>query len=264
MHSSNFRLLLTYGVMGVGALFLLLSLNPTRFVSNGENLVVFTWFEGVKSTPLEPGFHFVTPFITTTHPFDIKTQALTWKDNDDSSTYAPRILALSRDGQEIRAEVTLQFRVSNSPLLFNSLGLNYIDQIAPFVQSTIVSETSAFAAQDLYSTKRPILQAQIRERVSSHLNSFGITVLDLLLRDVTFDPDFVSAIESKTIAENQLAKKSYEIQQARQDARTTISQAAAEAGKLQAKANALKENPQYLDVVRSSVYGDTLDTLIKK
>lgn len=264
MHNSNLRHWLSYGALGIGALFLLLSLNPTRFVSNGENLVVFTWFEGVRSTPLEPGFHIVAPFITTTYPFDIKTQALTWKNNDDHSTYAPRILALSRDGQEIHAEVTLQFRVSNPALLFKSLGLNYIDQIAPFVQSTIVSETSAFAAQDLYSTKRPVLQAQIRERVSSYLNGFGITVLDLLLRDVSFDPDFVAAIESKTIAENQLAKKSYEIQQARQDARSTISQAAAEAGKLQAKANALKDNPQYLDVVRSSVYGDTLETLVKK
>ncbi|MFQ3679610.1 MAG: prohibitin family protein, partial [Pseudanabaenaceae cyanobacterium] len=70
------------------------------------------------------------------------------------------------------------------------------------------------------------------------------------------------AIEAKTIAENQLSQKEFEIQQARQDARTVISRAEAEAGELRAKADALTRNPKYLDVVKSGVFGDTLDTLV--
>ncbi|MGK7943130.1 MAG: prohibitin family protein [Microcystaceae cyanobacterium] len=250
-------------ILGGGFLFFLASLNPTRFVDNGQNLVVFSWFNGVKSQALEPGFHLVTPVVTATYPFDVKTQALTWKDND-TSAYSSRLIALSQDGQQIRSEVTLQFRVIDAPTVFNTLGLDYLDRIAPIVRSVIVSETANFSAQDLYSTQRPILQAQIREKLVSYLEPYGIYVLDLLLRDVSFQPEFVQAIEGKTIAENRLAQKSFEIEQARQDARTTIAKAEAEAGKLKAKANALNNNPQYLDVVKAGVYGETLDVLVTK
>jgi regulator of protease activity HflC (stomatin/prohibitin superfamily) len=257
---------LVLGAVGCMAFVVLVKLNPSRFVQNGENLVVFSWFEGVKPQALGPGFHVVTPLISTTYPFDIKTQALTWKEDvtQDKSIYGPRLIALSQDGQEIRLEVTLQYRVVDAPLVFSTLGPDYINRIAPIVRSVIVSETAGFSAQDLYSTQRPILQAKIREQLSSYLNKFGISVLDFLLRDVSFSEDFVQVIEAKTIAENQLAQKSFEIEQARQEARTTIAEAQAEAGKLKAKANALTNNPKYLDVVRSNVFGETLDTLVTK
>lgn len=252
---------LPQAIMAGGVLALIILTNPFRFVGNGQNLVVFSWIGGVRPTALQPGFHFVFPVVTSTYPFDVKTQALTWKDQDPSA-YGPRLISLSRDGQEIRSEVTLQFQVVDAPKVFNALGPSYVERIAPIVQSVIVSETAAFSGQDLYSTQRPLLQGQIRERVSSYLEEFGIQVFDLLLRDVQFDPDFVQAIEAKTIAENRLAKKEFEIEQARQEARSTIATAQAEAGKIQAKADALKENPEYLDVVKAEVLGQTLEVLV--
>ncbi|NJK61378.1 MAG: prohibitin family protein [Synechococcaceae cyanobacterium SM2_3_1] len=254
---------LPQALVGGGILVVLLSTNPFRFVENGQNLVVFSWFSGVQSSPLQPGFHVITPVVTSTYPFDIKTRALTWKDQD-ATAYGPRLVSLSRDGQVIRSEVTLQFRVSDPARVFTVLGPDpiYEDRIAPIVRSVIASETAAFSAQALYSTERPVLQAQIRERLSTYLQEFGITVIDLLLRDVTFDPDFVAAIEAKTIAENQLAQKEFEIEEARQNARSTVAAAQGEAGRLEAKADALNQNPEYLNVVKSGVLGDTLDTLI--
>jgi prohibitin 2 len=244
-------------------LVLLYSLNPFRFVGNGENLVVFSWFGGIQKQALEPGAHVILPAVSETVSFDVKTQALTWKDSAEEA-YGPRITVLTRDGQQIGAEVTLQFVVADAPKVYETLGTDYIDRIAPIVRSVISSEASGFVAQDLYSTKRPALQAQVRERIATDLSQYGISVTDFLLRDVSFDKDFVSAIEAKTIAENQLAKKSYEIDQATQEAKTNISAAQAEAGRLAAKADALTKNPQYLRVVQSAVLGETLDTLVTR
>jgi regulator of protease activity HflC (stomatin/prohibitin superfamily) len=250
----------------VGFLGLVLVNSPVRFVGNGENLVVFSWFGGVQPQPLQPGFHWVMPLITTTFTFDVKTQALTWKGDPTQppaeDVQDTRILILTRDGQQIGAEVTLNFVVSDPVKLINTLGPEYIDRIIPIGRSVVASEAAGFAAQDIYSTKRPILQAHIREQISQDLTQYGITVQDLLLRDVAFDKDFVAAIEAKTIAENELGKKAFEIDQSRQDARTVVLQAEAEAGKLSAKANALNENPDYLRVVKSRVLGETLETLV--
>lgn len=252
-------------VVAGGVLLLAASSNPFRFVENGQNLVVFSWFGGIDETPLKPGFHIVTPLTTETYGFDVKTRALSWID-DDASAYGPRLVALSQDGQEIRVEITLQYRVVDPPTVFARLGseADYIRRIAPVVRSVLASEAAAFSAQDLYSGGRPVLQAQVRERLAEYLQQFGIATIDLLLRDVRFDPDFVKAIEQKTIAENRLAQKEFEIEQARQDARSAIAAAEAEAGQLRAKADALTRNPQYLDVVRSDIFGSTLDVLITK
>lgn len=234
-----------------------------RFVGNGENLVVFSRLGGVKETPLQPGFHFVLPLFTSTYSFDIKTRALTWKDNDPNA-YDPRLISLSRDGQEIRLELTIQYQVISPVQTFNSLGLDYEDYIAAVVRSIVYSETGAFSAQALYSTDRSVLQAQIRELTTKPLQEQGIQVRDLLIRDVDFSAEFVKAIEAKTIAENQLAQKEFEIAQAREDARTIVSQARADAGQLKAKADALNRNPEYLEVVKSKVFGESLDTLVTK
>ncbi len=254
---------LPHAIVGAGVLMIIAVSEPFVFVQNGENRVVFSWFGGIQSEPLQPGFHFVAPVITSTVPFDIKTQALTWKD-DDPNAYGPRLVSLSQDGQEIRSEVTLQFNVSDPATVYQTLGPDYVDRLAPIVRSVIVLETAGFSAQALYSTQRPALQGQIQEKVASYAQPFGITVRELLLRDVDFDPDFVQAIEGKTIAENQLAQKEFEIEQARQDARGVIADAEAEAGQLRAKADALEQNPEYLDVVKSRVLGSTLDTLITR
>lgn len=254
---------LPQAILGGGVVLLLVITKPFVFVENGENHVVFSWFGGVQSEPLRPGFHLVPPVVTSTVPFDIKTQALTWKDNDPAA-YGPRLVSLSQDGQEIRSEVTLQFNVSDPATVYETLGPRYVDRIAPIVRSVIVLEAAGFSAQALYSTQRPALQGNIQDKVASYLQPFGITVRELLLRDVDFDPDFVSAIEAKTIAENELAQKEFEIEEARQNARGVIADAEAEAGQLKAKADALANNPEYLDVVKSRVLGSTLDTLITR
>lgn len=252
---------LPQGFAVLAGVLVVLHANPFRFVENGQNLVVFTWLGGVSRDPLPPGFHAVMPLITETVAFDIRTKAMTWKDNDPEA-YAPRLVALSRDGQEIRMEMTLNYRVVDAPQVFTTLGIDYTDRIEPIVRSVVASEASGFAAQDLYSTQRETLQARIQEQIAAYVQPFGIAVQNFLLRDVAFDPDFVAAIEAKTIAENQLARKTFEIEQAREDAKSIISQAKAEAGSLAAKATALTQNPDYLKVVQSEVLGETLETLI--
>ncbi len=253
-----------YGIaLGIGTFALLAIPSSFRFVGNGENLVVFSRLGGVQETALKPGFHFVLPLFTSTYSFDIKTRSLTWKD-DDPTAYDPRLISLSRDGQEIRLELTMQYQVTNPVQTFNSLGLDYEDYIAAIVRSVVFSETAAFSAQALYSTDRTVLQSQIRELITKPLEEKGIQVRDFLIRDVTFAPEFVKAIEAKTIAENQLAQKEFEIAQAREDARTIVSKARADAGELKAKADALNRNPEYLDVVKFRVFGESLDTLVTK
>jgi len=252
---------LPQGIALLGGLLLVLHANPFQFVENGQNLVVFTWLGGVSPDPLPPGLHLVTPLITETVAFDIRIKAMTWKD-DDPEAYAPRLVALSRDGQEIRMEMTLNYRVVDAPQVFTTLGIDYNVRIGPIVRSVVVSETAGFAAQDLYSIQREALQSRIQEQIATYMQPFGIAVQNFLLRDVAFDPDFVSAIEAKTIAENQLARKAFEIEQAREDAKSIISQAQAEAGSLAAKATALTQNPDYLKVVQSKVLGETLETLV--
>ncbi|MFQ3680013.1 MAG: SPFH domain-containing protein, partial [Pseudanabaenaceae cyanobacterium] len=100
-----------------------------RFVENGQNLVLFSRIGGLQATPLSPGFHLVWPLLSETYAFDVKTRILTWKD-DDPTAFDPRLVSLSRDGQQVRMEVSLQYRVRNPVNVFTSLGEDYEEYIA--------------------------------------------------------------------------------------------------------------------------------------
>ena len=99
-------------ILGGGILIIVINLNPFRFVANGQNLVVFSWLGGVQAAALKPGVHLIWPLISNTYEFDIKTQALTWKDNDDQA-YGPQLVSLSLVVQKSFAAVQrLQYKGS--------------------------------------------------------------------------------------------------------------------------------------------------------
>ena len=94
--------------LGCAAFLFFTIFDAFRFVDNGQNLVLFSRLSGLQEQPLQPGFHLVWPLLSETYAFDIKTRILTWKDNDPTA-FDPRLVSLSRDGQEVRMEVSLQY-----------------------------------------------------------------------------------------------------------------------------------------------------------
>ena len=127
---------------------------------------------------------------------------------------------------------------------------------------------SQFRVEEVVTTKRFELVKEIREAMASKLEENGLLLVDLILRNITFSPEYAASVEQKQIAEQQaqqakfvVESKRQEAEQARQsaqgqadavvirakgDAESRLIEAEAEAKALQLIANALRDNPDLI------------------
>jgi regulator of protease activity HflC (stomatin/prohibitin superfamily) len=145
----------------------------------------------------------------------------------------------------------------------------YTDElIRPLARGIIRDVISQFGVEQVVTSQRDEMVKQIREALTNKLAENGLTLLDFLLRNITFSPEYSASIEQKQIAEQQaqqaklvVESKRQEAEQARQtaqgaadaavirakgDADARILQAQAEAKALELIAAALKENQELL------------------
>jgi regulator of protease activity HflC (stomatin/prohibitin superfamily) len=127
---------------------------------------------------------------------------------------------------------------------------------------------SQFGVEEVITTKRFELADQIRAAMEKKLSENGLVLVDFVLRNITFSPEYAASVEQKQIAEQQAQQAAFVVEQKRQeaeqarqtaqgaadaaviraqgDADARLIQADAEAKALEMIAAALKDNPDLL------------------
>jgi regulator of protease activity HflC (stomatin/prohibitin superfamily) len=134
---------------------------------------------------------------------------------DDSLT------ALTRDGQEISMDVTVIYRIDR--LDANSVHLKWQDRyeaqfIRPSVRAIARDVVSTYTASDIYGAGRAAMQTDIDAQLGERLLEDGITLADLLVRRIGFDPEFAQSITDKQIEEQRLQRAQTEAERVRTEA----------------------------------------------
>ncbi len=181
--------------------------------------------------------------------------------------------ALSADGQEVRLDITVLYRIERGDV--NQIHLNWqnryeLDFIRPTVRAVARDVVSQFEAEAIYGEKREALGNQIEEVVSEQMKLEGLTLTSLLVRQIDFTDAFSQSIEEKQIEEQRLLRARTEAervqteasgqadaaeQAARGRANARLIEAAAEAEALRVISDQIAANPnliQYLYVANLS------------
>ncbi len=151
--------------------------------------VVYTF--GAITSQVSEGLNFVAPWkgvrVATIqvqrHPFE-------------------KLNAFSQETQDVFVKATLNIRVSPTAIqeLFRSVGPTYFEVlVAPRVAQIFKDETVKYKSVDI-APNREIIRKAVRERLENELSSRSIEVVDLLLDNIDFNPEFKKAIENKQIA----------------------------------------------------------------
>lgn len=252
---------------------LVLTLSASIKIVDAGNRGVLTHWNAVDFTqpPLEPGMHFVTPFQDNIVPVNIQVQATVEKAN-----------SASKDLQIVTTQVTVNSHPDPAGVshLYQNIGFDYSTRvIVPAIQETVKAVTAKYNAEELI-TERPAVKQEIEDAIKVRLQQFGIMTDQVSITDFDFSPDFNSAIEAKVkaqqdalTAENTVkiiqAQAQQAIAQAQGLANSTITRAE---GDKQAKIlNAegegksieiinqyLKENPQYLEWLKTQKWNGQL------
>ena len=261
-------------VVGVLALLLSSASAGMVFVSPQERGVVITAASGgFRPQALEAGLRWVVPFVETVEKYPISRQTYTMSiaplegqlQGDDS------VAARTSDGQEIFLDASVLYAIDPEEVVQLHIRWQnrYTDDLVrPLSRGIIRDVVSQFRVEEVVTSKRFEMVDQIRKNMSAKLDDNGMILVDFVLRNITFSPEYAASVEQKQIAEQQaqqarlvVEQKKQEAEQVRQsaqgladavvirakgDANARLIQAEAEAKSLLLIADALRDNPDLI------------------
>ena len=183
---------------------------------------VKTLFGKVNNTVLYSGLNFVNPLVEITE-FDVKTQNYTMASAQTEGAVQgdDAIRVLTADGLEVVMDLSVLFSVNSSdaPSILKEIGTDYLDKIVRPISSTIIRDNAvSYDAVALFSTKREEFQNAISKGIQKSFAKRGLTLQQLLVRNITLPASVKASIESKINAEQDAQKMTFVLQKEKQEA----------------------------------------------
>ncbi len=128
---------------------------------------------------------------------------------------------LSSNGLEIVLEASAWYRPKYTSLaaLHKEKGKNYLQRIIqPAIRSAARSVVGRYTPEQLYSSKRDVIQKEIFEETKKIVEKQYIDLEEILVRDVTLPPTIKDAIERKLKQEQESLEYEFRLTKASKEA----------------------------------------------
>jgi regulator of protease activity HflC (stomatin/prohibitin superfamily) len=170
---------------------------------------VLTLFGRVTGETLGEGIHLINPLKTNN---EMSVQAQTVKE----SASVP-----SSEGLMMSLDTSLIYHLNpdHAAEVFQKIGADYENIVVePTLRSAIRESTASHTANALYTGEREMVAKQIFEQVNVQLTQRGLTVENVLLRDIQLPATLKAAIEAKQQAEQESLAMNFRLQKETQEA----------------------------------------------
>ena len=192
--------------------FIFLS-NAFVTVDRGEAGVLWKRFGGgvvIDEPAMKEGFHLVAPW-NKVDIYNVRQQNEFIRDMD----------VLSSNGLEIKLDVSVLYQPNFDELglLHKTKGENYLDVvIIPELRSAARSIVGRYTPEQLYSSKRDVIQQEIFAEVLKAAGRQHVQINAVLVRDVTLPPSIKGAIERKLKQEQESLEYEFRLVKASKEA----------------------------------------------
>jgi prohibitin 2 len=256
----------------IGFIMLVVVLAASIKIVEAGNRGVLLKFGAVDtSVSLAEGIHFVTPFRDNVIQMEVRTQKI-----------VENAASASRDLQDVSTQVALNYHINpdTAQILYRQLGFDYANRVvSPAIQESVKQVTARFNAENLI-TNRETVKSEIENQIKQRLASYNIDVETISITEFQFSEQFRRAVEAKVEAEqralqanNDLRRIEIEAQQAEaraigeQQANIARAEGVRQAAVLQAQGEAeaiqiveaqLRENPRYLEWLKTQRWDGVL------
>ena len=193
--------------------------NCVTIVQPGHTGVVVTLGK-VNETVLQEGLHFKIPFVQNVVMIDNRITKL----EVDTE-------AFSSDLQTVDTRLAINYRVdtSKSYSIYKNIGAGYeAVLVEPAVNEVLKAIVAQYSAEESV-TNRTLISTGLVEGLNEKLNDIGLYVTDVNIINFEFSEAYITAIEEKQVAQQELLKAETEKQ-------TKITNAEAEAEAMKVKA----------------------------
>ena len=245
------------------------------FVEPQERGVVISAISprGYREAALEPGLRWIVPFVerVVLYPISRQTYTMSIATNEGEIQGDDSITARTADGQELYIDASVIYQIDPTEVVkVHILWQNRYgnDLVRAQARGIIRDAISQFGVEEVVTSKRLEMVQMVNEAMALKLEDNGLTLVDFVLRNITFSPEYAASVEQKQIAEQQAQQAKLTVEQRIQEAQQAIETArgqaesaviaaegAAEARLIEAKAEAealaliqeaLANNPELL------------------
>ena len=189
-------------------------------VRPGEAAVLYNRINGIKDGVYGEGIHMRILGLDDPKYFDIRLR--------------PRVLQTMTGTKDLQM-VNIRLRVLFHPLadklpnIYRTLGMDYDERVLPSVSNEILKSVVAeYKAEELIQ-RRDEVSHRIATLMTEKIASFGLVLEDLSLVDIQFGRDFMTAVESKQVAQQEAERFKYVVLENEQKKKASIIRAEGEA-----------------------------------
>jgi regulator of protease activity HflC (stomatin/prohibitin superfamily) len=170
---------------------------------------VLTLFGKVTGETLGEGIHVINP-LKTNNEMSIQTQTI----KESASVPSSEGLMMSLD-----TSLIYHLNPDRAAEVFQHIGGDYENVVVePTLRSAIREATASHTANALYTGEREMVAKQITDQITAELNKRGISVENVLLRDIQLPATLKAAIEAKQQAEQESLAMNFRLQKETQEA----------------------------------------------
>lgn len=182
---------------------------------------VYSLFGKVRDNELRSGFHLVIP-LAHVEKMSIRTEEYTMSivSSEGNKTGDDSITALTKEGLSVGLDLTALYHLDENKAsdVYKDLGTNYNEKIIrPIIRTAIRNIVAGYEAKEMYSSKREEAAQKIKDQVQSELETRGIVLEDMLLRDVRLPENLAKSIQEKLQAEQSTQKYDFLLQTERKE-----------------------------------------------
>ena len=207
--------------------------------------------------PLGPGVHVILPIVNQPVVYSTESRNYTMSNASDEGSRVgdDAVEARTSDGQLIKVDVAVFYNID--PATVNQLHIKWQnrfenDFVRPTTRSIIRQIMADYTVGDIYSgaalasqptgsttplvaqpSKMPEMEKKMFDDMVPEFEANGLTLQNVLLRNITFSDEFLKAIEARQVAEQQAQQAELEANRKR-----TIAQGDADAEVTAAKGDA--------------------------
>jgi regulator of protease activity HflC (stomatin/prohibitin superfamily) len=211
--------------------------------------------DGYRDRPLRSGLHWIVPLVEDVRRYPIAWQTYTMSANpmEGQTVGNDTVIARTQDGQEVMIDCSLIYRIDADQVIRVHIDWQdrYVaDFIRPIMRNLVRNLASQYTADEINSSQRVSLEADLNTRLQNELSDKGFVMDVFLIRNISFSPEYATAVEQKQVAQQSVLQSQYQATQvvilADADADAILRRAQAEAEALSLIAAQLENNPALL------------------
>jgi regulator of protease activity HflC (stomatin/prohibitin superfamily) len=195
-----------------------------------RGVVISALADGVRPNALQPGLNWVVPFLETvkTYPISFQNYTMSIMPSEGQKIGDDSISARTLDGQEIIIDASVIYGIDPNQVV--RVHIDWQDRysedlVRPQVRGVIRDAVSQFGVTEAVSTKRQEMVKIMTDTLRSKLEANGLILVDFVLRNVTFSPEYAASVEQKQIADQQAQQAKFVVEQRKQEAEQARQQA---------------------------------------